>query len=328
MASEVHNTTVDPKFVRLGAIFTPYAVRQQQEVYRNRTRFVHYTSAEAALSIIEKKRLWMRNATSMSDYREVRHGYQILDNFFSVEGKKKAFVDAIDACVPGAATEAMSLFDDWREHVQLNTYITSISEHDNREDLNGRLSMWRAYGGSGARVAIVLKVPDYSGGAAALNLIFSPVAYLNEEGAHKVIHEVVENIRAEREFLSSVDRSLVVRAVRLMLLAGVTCLKHEGFHEEREWRAIYSPRLWPSALMKSSTKTVGAVPQTVFEIPLDAAVSDSLRGLDLFAMLDRIIIGPSAYPWVLYDTFTAALGKAGVPEAGRLVFTSQIPIRT
>src|SRR5437763_16679491 len=45
------------------------------------------------------------------------------------------------------------------------------------------VSMWRAFGDFNvARVALVIKVPHYSEGQDALNVIFSPVAYLDEKG--------------------------------------------------------------------------------------------------------------------------------------------------
>jgi hypothetical protein len=62
-------------------------------------------------------------------------------------------------------------------------------------------------------------------------------------------------------------------------------------------------------------------------LPLDSTVSDALGDLDLSRMFDRLIIGPSPYPWVMYEAFTAALTKAGVMEAETRVFTSGIPIR-
>jgi hypothetical protein len=60
---------------QLEAIFMPEASRQRDKFYRENadTKFVHYTTAEAALSIIEQKRMWLRNTRSMVDYSEVRH---------------------------------------------------------------------------------------------------------------------------------------------------------------------------------------------------------------------------------------------------------------
>ena len=68
---------------KLGRIFMPYAGRRRLAAIEEKRRFVHYTSAAAALAIIKSKRLWMRNTTCMSDYREVQHGFAILNSFFN-----------------------------------------------------------------------------------------------------------------------------------------------------------------------------------------------------------------------------------------------------
>jgi hypothetical protein len=61
--------------VRIMSILMPYALRQMEEAYQSapgqtHARFVHYSSAEAALKIIQTKRFWMRNTNCMADYRE------------------------------------------------------------------------------------------------------------------------------------------------------------------------------------------------------------------------------------------------------------------
>jgi hypothetical protein len=295
--------------VRLEGIFMPYARRQRDGLYdsgaKPAARFVHYTSAEAALKIIESKRVWMRNTTCMADYREVQHGFEMFERFFSDEKRNKEFYAALDAVSPNIAAEAIYLFNQWWNNIRFNTYITSISEHDDREDLHGRLSMWRAFGGTTARVALVLRLPWFSGGGAeALNLMFSPVAYLREEEAQAVMADVIGNVRANVDFLRSVERALVVNAVFNMLSAGVTCLKHEGFLEEREWRVIYAPHRSPSPLMESSIEVVGGIPQIIYKLPLDREKSDVLADLDLARLFDRVIIGPSQFSWPMYEAFT------------------------
>ena len=270
----------------------------------------------------------MRNTTCMSDYLEVQHGFDILNKFFSDKAKTATFIAALDACVPNAAQEAINFFNQWWKDIRFSTYVTSISEHDDREDLHGRLSMWRAFGGSAVRVALVLKVPEVSQGSLALNLLFSPVAYLTEDEAHAVIREVIQNIGVNCTFLKSVDRAVIVQTVFYMLMAAVTCLKHEGFREEREWRAIYTPKLCPSSLMESSIELVGGVPQVVYKLPLDATVSSNLADLDFSRIFDRLIIGPSSFPWVMFEAFSSELVKAGVPDAAQRVWNSNIPIRT
>ena len=83
-----------------------------------------------------------------------------------------------------------------------------------------------------------------------------------------------------------------------------------------------------SPLMESSTEVIGGIPQPVCKIPIDKRVSDILSDLDLSNLFDRLIIGPSQYPWAMYESFVAALTEAGVTDAGNRVFISDIPIRT
>jgi hypothetical protein len=70
--------------IRLESSFHPYALRQTWE-FKKRQRdptlasFVHYTSAEAALSILDTKRIWMRNVTCMPDFTEVQQGFNLIN---------------------------------------------------------------------------------------------------------------------------------------------------------------------------------------------------------------------------------------------------------
>lgn len=315
--------------IRLESIFMPNARAKRDDLYSNQSqsRFVHYTSAEAALNIIRTKRIWMRNTTCMSDYREVQHGFDMLNDFFRDVAKKTQFITALDECSPNVGTDAIALFNQWWADIQANTYVASVSEHNSKEDLHGRLSMWRAFGGNTARVAVVFNIPWFTGASTALNLNFSPVSYFRQEDVHAEIIAVINGVRANVDFLRSIDRQVLLNYTFLMLMSGVTCLKHEGFDEEREWRVIYAPMRSPSSLMEHSTETIGGVPQIVYKIPLDASVSSALAGLDFGSIFDRLIIGPSQYPLAMYQAFVDALTKAGVPDAPARVFTSGIPIR-
>src|ERR1700722_17593128 len=88
--------------LKLESIFMPHYTKRRNVLYDNRTkdyaRFVHYTSADAALKIINSKRVWMRNTTCMSDYREVQHGYDVLNKIFSADGNLSRFHGALDTC--------------------------------------------------------------------------------------------------------------------------------------------------------------------------------------------------------------------------------------
>jgi hypothetical protein len=320
---------------RIDEIFSPCAVEQMETYFAQQSepthvKFVHYTSAFAALKIVEQKRIWMRNVTCMSDFSEVRHGHAMLVKILSDQGVRSAFNEALEMCGPGIAAEAFKIFDSWWNDISLNTYITSISEHPENENVHGRLSMWRAFGGTNVpRVALVFRVPLSLLSAGVLNLVFSPVAYLNEAETRVQVEKVVANIQANTNFLKSLGRVRIVACVFNMLVAGATCLKHESFREEREWRLIYAPKRWPSPLIDFVTETVAGVPQVIYRIPFDAKASAEglLDPFDLAKIFDRLIIGPSLYPYSMVEAFRLALEKAGVNDGNRRVILSTIPLR-
>jgi len=288
----------------------------------------HYTSAEAALKIIQTKSLWMRNTNCMSDYREVQHGYSILQDFFSKESNMKSFIEALDLCAPGSGTEAIKLFDQLSQSIRFGTYIASMSAHDETENKHGRLSMWRAFGNNPARVAIVLKIPWFSVGARALNIMFGPVAYLTNDQAHKEMYAVIENIHKNCDFLRTVERQRIVDIVFNMLVVQAVCSKHEGFKEEQEWRAIYSPNMRPSNLVKPLIEPVTGVPQMIYRLPFDGAIDPILADIDFAQLFDRLIIGPTQFPVVMAEAFANALRAAGVSDLENRIVWSEIPIRT
>jgi hypothetical protein len=138
---------------------------------------------------------------------------------------------------------------------------------------------------------------------------------------------VIENFRREVDFLKGFDRTMIIASVFNMLVAAVSCLKHEGFKEETESRAIYSPNRSPSPLMSASTEVVGGIPQLIYSLPLDKEVSADLADIDLGHLFDRLIIGPSQYPGPMLTAFVDALKAIGVADAHKRVCVSGIPIR-
>ncbi len=114
-----------------------------------------------------------------------------------------------------------------------------------------------------------------------------------------------------------------------MFILCVTCLKREGFQEEKEWRLVYCPYFNPSAkLITQSTQIIGGVPQLIYSLPLDESSDPNLADIDLSQIFDRLIIGPSPYPKVMSDAFVSALSKIGVHNAKDKVVVSEIPIRS
>jgi hypothetical protein len=316
---------------RLRQVLFPHASRRQAAMKEAGSRFAHYTSAENALSILRSRSLWMRNTTCMADFREVAHGADLLAKYFGVPGRKDEFLGACDACHQGVGREAFGLYEQWRQSTQLQTYISSFSEHYAQEDQHGRLSMWRGFSGASAtRVALVFRYPMDQISPLPLNVLLSPVAYLNDPAVAKEFDGVLSNIREHRAFLrDGLPREWFLSAIFNVLIFAAVCLKHEGFGEEREWRAIYFPQRLPSPLMKPSVEPVGGVPQIIYKIPLENVEHDGeSMDLSIPTGLDRIIVGPTQFPWATCEAFVEVLRETGVSDPSNRVHLSQIPIRT
>lgn len=314
---------------KVAAILMPIALYPDAETSPP-AFFVHYTSAEAALNILKTKRLWMRNTTCMADYREVNYGHDMLMHAFHERKLKDDFLAAFDKCRPGVATRAIDHFDKNWTSIRLGTYVCCLSEHDAKENIHGRLSMWRAFAPNTSRVALVVRVPSFAGGIAEkLRLIFSPIGYFGQDGVCEELRTVINNVEANTELLNQLSPELLFGYVFTILLAAVTCLKHDGFGEEKEWRGIYCPEVLPNAsgLIQAEIKTVAGVPQKIYELPLDVSLSPDLADIDLAKMLDRVIIGPSQFGYAMYEAFVVELTTLGVPDAFKRVVVSEIPIR-
>jgi len=312
----------------LERIFMPIAYRRRERVRQEGSRFVHYTSADNAVKILTSRRIWMRNARCMNDYMEASFGHQQLVRLFKNAELRAAFIGALVPYGENMGNGILNHFDQWWKNIQFNTYITSISEHDQSEDLYGRLSMWRAYGGNSAKAALVLRMPVAPGQVVGLNLLFSPVEYFAFDELEQAFRDAVQSIRDNAAVLAKVKPDRVFNMGFFMLVLAALCLKHKGFSEEKEWRAIYLPQTLPSDNVERSVEVVDGVPQTVYKIPLQNSAEKQIQGASIPDVLDRVIIGPSVYPMPIFEAFFSILREAGIQEPGSRLAVSDIPLRT
>jgi hypothetical protein len=314
----------NPEEFRLVGIFMPRALEKMQVAASQGTRFVHYTSAEAALEILKKKEIWMRKSSCMNDYMEVEHGLQCLYTAYGESEGGKEFKATLDTLGDKISNEVEALFNGWTPQIRTDTYFTCISEHDPAEDTFGRLSMWRAYS-EGTGVALVVNNTPFLTVSDALKANTSPVAYLDNKAVGAEFARVAANMRKDMELLKGLPRETIVGYVFSMLRFAALCTKHPGFKEEREWRIVYSPSFAKSDDLIREVRTIRGVPQPIYKIPLRDL--PNFKGIEIPALLDRLIIGPTAFPVAMHDAFVEALSDAGIPNAPQKVFISDIPLR-
>jgi hypothetical protein len=188
--------------------------------------------------------------------------------------------------------------------------------------------MWRAFGSlSTPRVAVVLRLPWFTGAVQALKVMLSPVAYFNDTQVDSQLERIVDNVRLQSDFLKGLDRRWIINAVFNMLSFAVTSIKHEGFKEEKEWRLLYWPDRLPSPDMQESIETIAGVPQRVYNFPIGSSKPE-LAGIHFSAIFERLIVGPSQFSPAICDAFVEQLKAAGIPDAASRVVASNIPIRS
>lgn len=314
-----------PEQLRLLNIFHPHAMEKINAASGKNTRFVHYTSASSAMKIIETKTFWMRKTSCMNDYMEVDHGLRCLDAAYGGEAGERLKA-TLESIYSGIMNEIEKLFRDWALDLRTNAYIACFSEHLNTEDMHGRLSMWRAYS-EATGVALVVKNTLFLGEPLPLGIYTSPVAYFDDAGFEIEFEKVVNNIKANRDFLQELDRKELIYNVFNAFMFVALCTKHPGFIEENEWRAIYMPTMRQSEHLEKDIELIRGTPQPVYKIPLKNIDEKGLIGIEIPEILDRIIIGPTEFPAAIQEAFVSLLADAGVKDPASRVWVSGLPLR-
>ncbi|MDB5496888.1 MAG: hypothetical protein JWP28_919 [Phenylobacterium sp.] len=315
-----------PDDLQAFTLFHPYAAERLDDAERERRRFVHYTSADVAMSIIKNRSVWMRNAMTMNDFSEIQHGFKCLAYAWGQDEGGKQIKGLLDEVQPGLAQVLENQFDGWLPNFQARTYVTCISEHRDEENEHGRLSMWRAYGGTSG-VALVINSGPFMSNNDKSAAYSSPVAYLSPESFAAQMRQIAETMAASRPLLARLGATALQGHVFSMLTTAMVCTKHPGFGEELEWRVVYNPDLSRSAAIVEAVETVRGVPQIVQKLPLVNDPDNGLEGAALPDLLEKVIIGPTDHQTSLRHAFVALLQEAGVPNAHERITISGIPLR-
>jgi Protein of unknown function (DUF2971) len=315
---------ISDEHLRALEIFHPYALGKMLEATRRNQRFVYYTSADTAMRILRNGEIWMRKSHLMNDYREIEHGFDCLNDAY--KKSKQRMLVLFDGMFPGFCDRLETAFNNWLPHFRTDSYITCLSEHDPSEDQYGRLSMWRAYGG-GAGVALVVNGGPFLRPSNALRAYASPVAYFHNAQVEEAFTQILSNVENNGDFVRSLGEQQLQGNMFAVLRYAILCTKHPGFHEEREWRVIYSPRFERSERITSSIESVNEIPQSICRIPLKDVPEEGLYGLAPSEFVERVIIGPSKFPAGIYDAFMVLLAEVGIPKTAEKIILSDVPLR-
>jgi hypothetical protein len=286
-------------------------------------KVAHYTSAANAINIISGRTLWLRNAAVMNDFMEISFGKECLLSAIRTRGTSLNAV--LNTAHPDLFSEIVKWLDQVDVYARTQTYLTSFAEIDADEEL-GKLSMWRAYGGPVAGVALVFNLDPFVKDHLERSTSALPVIY-GAANFDPEFEALIGRLRTSQALLAVVPRTnakaILFHAIQDLVLSS----KHEGFSEEEEWRAIYSPEILPSEHLKASVETIGGVPQIVHTIPLHDIPGLNMPELELDNLIHRVLIGPCDHPTQVEHAICRALSERGVRDPAARIRISGIPLR-
>lgn len=307
----------------LESILMPEASSYAKKAGREDLRLIYYTSAETAQKILESSEIWLRNASIMNDRKEILHGIEMIQTALQSSAGKQ-LGEMVDQVFPRAWATVNDAIQDQQSDWISETYIACLSEHNEREDKDGRLSMWKSYG----NVAFVIRTDPMEHSTINLGVFSTPALYMG-------VPEATDRIeRLTKELLNTADgcfkhfnsETFCEFAFEIMRYFAVA-IKHPQFREEREVRLYFHPVHRPSPAMEKKIVTVDGVPQPVWALPLRHLPEKGLFGADIPSLLDHIIVGPMENQQICGSALVDLLTAAGVENARKKVVFSDIPLR-
>jgi len=312
-----------PPVQKVLQLFFDYANRREARVKKRGLQFSHYTTAAIGAQILLNRDVWMRNASSMNDYSEVSFGRACLDAALRQHGDRLR--NALEAAKPGVFDRVIERLKQQEFNHHQHTYLTCLTEHRPNDEL-GVLSMWRAYGGPKAGIALIFRSDFLEMDTNVLGAWSSPIIY-GEPAFISEFERLVASLETNVPTLAAIEEAILENIAFNAMHFAVLSTKHIGFREEREWRVIHSPREFASAWVMPSFETIRGKPEVVYHLPLQDQAGMNLPELNLTSLLDRVIIGPCQNPLQVAGTLADILRSIGVPDADARIRLSLIPLR-
>ena len=287
----------------------------------------HYTDLQTAEKILKGSEIWFSNPSLMNDLDEMRfgvlEGMRILRNntqikeAFKNQRKYEFFSDKLEEC-----------YKKFEEYETFDTYVFCFSEHQ-KDDYDGKLSMWRGYGDNGNGAAIVFDTSKIEA-IEQSPLIIAKVEYASNETRLNWLEQKVEQLISYIEHIKSDEDIIdicfgIFERIKLFAL----CSKHIAFSEENEWRIIYfKERDLENSLVEMldySNNQNGISPK--LKLPIEPIENVIGNEVSLLNITNRIILGPTDASVLKEKSFKRMLRKIDLNELVNITHASKIPYR-
>lgn len=291
--------------------------------------FSHYTSADIALEILRNRKMWMRSTIFMNDYSEITHGKDCFTSFWKNSEFGKRLKGALSKINQNIVPKINFELAEIRKTQQFETYIISFSEHDKSdpyESAYGRLSMWRAYGGA-QNVALILNPNPFLRKNKLIDITTMPVFYETPNEYAKRLSEMTQRIENNLDFIAQFNPEIIADIFIRHFHYSIISTKHPGFHEEREWRAVFSPRMDNNCNMKLILQELNGKRQGIYILDIDKLVSGSMHEGTMDDFIENIMIGPVPDSTTIINKISPEIMKFHFGDAHDKIVLSEIPFR-
>jgi hypothetical protein len=178
-----------------------------EEAKKTPKEIAHYTSAEAAYSILKEQKFWFRNTKYMNDFSEGQWGWNLLVKAYNgtKDTQTRTLKAALDSIAPKLSEKFEEIMNNQRYNQNWHPYISCFCDHEfpeNKEDDHGKLSMWQAYGKPHGVCLVFAKDVFLEGDETINNLITTKVQYFDQDEFNKNYYNIlVNNINDHRRFV-------------------------------------------------------------------------------------------------------------------------------
>jgi len=312
----------------LRATLLPSVQDRVNKLKNTEFKLAQYMSAAVFIQMLKNRNIWMRNARVMNDFSEIHHGQNCLFSAWKDPKLKRRLRQCLGENSDEVMAQLEIVFDQHQWGRTEQTYLACFTEHDTKseENLYGRLSMWRAYGGE-TNVAVVMNSEPFFANNGQTSIFVTPVSYCTIEQFKNYFELFLSGLEKESDFFSNLNSDTMIEIIFTIFHFWTVSIKHPGFAEEREWRVIASPTVFGKDRLDLDIEEVGGVPQPVYKILLENDETNGVIGLEPSELISRVIIGPNQSPQVMLNAITVKMNEAGISDAFDRIQVSDIPLR-
>lgn len=318
-----------PDEVALGTLSKIYDDIREEESFPTKTPLLaHYTSLFVGESILTKQEIWLSNPLYMNDHQELAYGFDLARRLvFQSKDLRSVFQN--DA----THNEFLSAYNWYATRFEseeaLETFVACFCDH-NPNDQDGLLSMWRGYGHDGKGLALIFDTSQISE-LKRSPIILAPVHYASNEDRELYLKTRVFYFSELLKTVTLNSNNIILAAKTLferMMIYSIF-IKHTGFKEENEWRAVYVPSRDDSDTLTSAigyrNGARGIEPNMVLNIAKTDGITQG--NLEFHKILHTILLGPNGASDLSEASFKRMLKLIGKPHFMNKVRSSRIPYR-